>query len=63
MKKNNIIILDEWKKRNQTCAPKKQPMSFNIERVFNEIPTFLFENDEDSYTKEDENMLSGMIIW
>ena len=58
--KNNIFFLDQSTKYKLKCTKKE--IDENSNPVFKDMMRFLQESDN-IVSKEDENNLSGMLIW
>jgi len=62
MKNNDIIELNQWKKRNQTCEIHNKPEGQNAETCKDRFITPT-EIDEQFNIELEKDLLSGMIIW
>lgn len=60
-KNNDIIFLQEWKKRKQ--ASKKVTENTETNQPFSELETFLQETDKEFDAEHGKDSLSGMLIW
>ncbi len=62
MKKNNISYFEQWKKLNSKVEKVRREHKKSLSRP-REIPDFLLEADDKHYSENDDELLTGMLIW